>query len=82
MWFGAGVRVDVVLQGGWRLEALLTHGALVRLLLAVQLHVAHQQEPLWRRVVAVVALVRLRLRHLLRLHVVSHGRQRLEWRNI
>ena len=64
MRLGAGVRVDVVLQGGQRLEAPLAHGALVRALLAVRLHVAREEVPLGRRVVAVVAHVSLR--HLLR----------------
>jgi hypothetical protein len=51
--------VDVVLQRGQRLEAALADGALVRPLLRVRLHVPRQEVPLGRRVVAVVAHVRL-----------------------
>ena len=48
MGLGSRVGVDMVLQFGWRLEAPLAHGALMRPLLAVRLHVAREQVPLTR----------------------------------
>ena len=51
--------VDVVLERRESLEAPLADGALVRPLLRVGLQVTREQVPLRRRVVAVVAHVRL-----------------------
>lgn len=59
MWFGAGVSVNMVLEGGKSLEATLANTALVWPFFRVGLHVPGQQVPFWTCVVAVVAHVRL-----------------------
>ena len=54
MRLGPCVRINVVQEAGLGLEASLTHGALVRPVIRVRLHVSAQQIPLRRAVVTIV----------------------------